>query len=411
MAGRVAVAGGVHTLIAMLIAGQALATSAPAVARHVNAQGRRVSKLPPVVIAPPSIAGVPRQGSKLLAAKGSWGNHPTKYRYQWQDCSASECTDIAGGGARRYKLQASDVGKSVDVVVTASNSAGSASSTSAQMEIPAPGGGSVRQSVVFWLAWDGGELAALPWSSLTQVDLFSLASCVGPGNPAADCTGPSSLSAEFNGVLNVASFVHTVHEHGKLAMITIGGSTNPNWYYPCSPANVAAFAGNLVAYMQTNGFDGIDLDIEQDANTGAPSFTAADLEACSRSVYEDAKAVTTTQGGVPLITSDVDPTTDLDIGQIENPYVEQFNAMSYGATGAKLESQIMALETESGIPASKITAGIDIEDFPPPKSNCESTAQYAAANGLAGTMLWFGQADAPKYSCLGAIAPYLTAGP
>jgi GH18 family chitinase len=362
------------------------------------------------VISPPSISGVTRQGRTLRATKGRWANRPRRYQYQWQDCSVSGCTNIAGANARRYTLAPSDAGDSIDVVVKASNAVGSASATSAQTAVIPTNNSSLRQSVVFWLAWDGGELATLPWRDVTQVDLFSLATCVTVGDPAPDCTGPASLSTEFNGVTNVASFVNTVHQHGKLAMITIGGSTNPNWFYPCNPSDVGAFASNLVSYMHTNGFDGIDLDIEQDANTGTPEFTAAELLACSQSVYEDAKALTTAQGGPPLVTSDVDPTTDFDIGQIENPYVEQFNAMSYGVNGLKLESQINALETQSGIPDSKITAGIDIGDYPPPKSDCEGTASYAASSGLAGTMLWFGQADAPKYSCLNAIGPHLEVG-
>jgi hypothetical protein len=109
---------------------------------------------------------------------------------------------------------------------------------------------------------------------------------------------------------------------------------------------------------------------------------------------------------VPLITSDVDPTTDFDIARIQKPYVDQFNAMSYGAKGPTLASQIEALATKSGIRASKITAGIDIDDYPPPKSDCAGAARYAASQHLAGTMLWFGQADAPSYSCLHAIASY-----
>jgi GH18 family chitinase len=263
------------------------------------------------------------------------------------------------------------------------------------------------ESVLFWLAWDGGNLATLPWKAVTQVDLFSLVTCVKVDNPAGDCTGPASLSANFNDVHNVRSFVSQVHRHGKLALISIGGSTNPNWYYPCSRANVAAFGHNLVHYMKSNGFDGIDLDIEQDAGTGHPAMTAADLRACTQTVSRDAKAVKTSLGRTPLVTSDVDPTTDYDIGRLQNPYVDQFNAMSYGAKGQALASQITALESQSRIPASKITAGLDIDDYPPPQTDCASTAKYASAKHLAGAMLWFGQADAPAYSCLHAIAPYV----
>jgi hypothetical protein len=263
------------------------------------------------------------------------------------------------------------------------------------------------QAVLFWLGWDGGHLKKIPWKAVTQVDLFSLATCTGPGHPAADCTGPASLSVKFNGITGVRRFVSTVHRHGKLAMISIGGSTNPNWYYPCNPSDFAVFASNLVSYMKTNGFDGIDLDIEQDAGTGSPALTAADLRACTQAVFDDAKATRTTLGRVPLVTSDVDPTTNFDIGQIQRPYVDQFNAMSYGASGRALAAQIRALETNSGIPARRITAGLDIGDYPPPKSDCAGAARYAARTGLAGAMLWYGQADAPAYACMRAIAPYV----
>jgi glycosyl hydrolase family 18 (putative chitinase) len=259
------------------------------------------------------------------------------------------------------------------------------------------------QSVLFWLAWDGGKLSKIPWHDVTQVDLFSLATCVSSGHPFADCTGPTSLSEADNGVSHVRSFVRTVHAHHRLALISIGGSDNPDWYYPCSPSNVAAFASNLVHYMKSNGFDGIDLDVEQDAGTGSPVFTADDLRACAKAVHDDAKAVRTARGRVPLITSDVDPTTNFDIGKIEKPYVDQFNAMSYGAKGSALGAQIKALEQQSGIRPSKITAGLDIGDYPPPKSDCAGTARYAARHHLAGAMLWFGQARGAS-SCLRAIA-------
>jgi hypothetical protein len=264
-----------------------------------------------------------------------------------------------------------------------------------------------HQSVLFWLAWDGGKLDTIPWGAVTQVDLFSLSTCTRNGRPAPDCTGPRSLSTKVNGVSMVDRFVRSVHRHHTLAVISVGGSDNPDWYFPCNPSNVAAFARNLVHFMKANGFDGIDLDIEQDAGTGKPTFTAADLRACTRTVYRDAKATKTRRGTVPLITSDVDPTTNFDIGRIQKRYVDQFNAMSYGASGATLAAQIAALEKQSQIPASKITAGLDVGDYPPTHSDCAGTAAYAATHHLAGAMLWFGQADAPSYACLQAIAQYV----
>src|SRR3954453_1433004 len=90
-----------------------------------------------------------------------------------------------------------------------------------------------HNSVLFWLGWDGGRLGSIPWSTVTQVDLFSLSTCAGGGDPAGDCVGPTSVSPRFNGRGNGRAFVRTVHQHGKAALISIGGSTNPNWYYAC----------------------------------------------------------------------------------------------------------------------------------------------------------------------------------
>ncbi len=363
----------------------------------------------PTNTALPQITGTAQQGDTLTTSNGSWSGDPTSYTYQWQDCSSSSCSNITGATTSSYTLQSTDVGDTIDVIVTATNTGGSTSATSTQTATvtATSSSSSSFQSVVFWLAWDGGTLSSLPWDAVTQVDLFSLATCVSAGDPEPDCTGPTSISQEYNGVSNVSSFVNTVHQNGKLAIITIGGSTNPNWYYPCNSSDAATFAQNLVNYMQSNGFDGIDLDIEQDPTTGSPAFTTADLDACVEDIHNDADAVTTEEGHTPLITADVDPTTDFDIGADEAPYVDQFNAMSYGATGSTLATWIGNLESKSGIPASEITEGVDIDDYPATRSDCGSNASWAASNGLAGAMLWFGQADASSYECLDAVAPYV----
>ncbi len=82
---------------------------------------------------PPTISGTAQQGDALTAGNGSWSNSPTSYTYQWQDCtSASSCSNISGATSSTYTLQSTDVGKTVDVVVTATNAGGSGSATSAQ---------------------------------------------------------------------------------------------------------------------------------------------------------------------------------------------------------------------------------------------------------------------------------------
>jgi len=66
----------------------------------------------------------------LTATTGSWTGSPTSYTYQWQDCGTLTCSNIQNASGSSYQLQHSDVGDTIDVVVTASNDGGSGKATS-----------------------------------------------------------------------------------------------------------------------------------------------------------------------------------------------------------------------------------------------------------------------------------------
>ena len=82
---------------------------------------------PPVNTALPTIAGQTVVGDTLTAANGSWSNSPTAFVYQWQDCNGSgtNCSSISGATGSSYKLASGDAGSTIEVAVTAINSAGS----------------------------------------------------------------------------------------------------------------------------------------------------------------------------------------------------------------------------------------------------------------------------------------------
>ena len=69
----------------------------------------------------------------LTADPGTWTNSPTAYAYQWRRCNTSgaSCTDIANATGTGYLTTASDVGFTLRVNVTASNTSGSNTATSA----------------------------------------------------------------------------------------------------------------------------------------------------------------------------------------------------------------------------------------------------------------------------------------
>jgi hypothetical protein len=81
----------------------------------------------PVNTAPPLVSGSPQQGQQLTATSGSWTGSPTpSYSYQWQRCDSSglNCTDIASATTNNYTPLLADVGSTLLVQVTASNTAG-----------------------------------------------------------------------------------------------------------------------------------------------------------------------------------------------------------------------------------------------------------------------------------------------
>jgi uncharacterized protein YukE len=95
---------------------------------------KKVIPGPPVSTAPPGITGTPLDGQTLSASTGGWGGTgPFGYSYQWQSCPllTGECTDIAGATGSTYTVQPLDVSSNLKVIVTATNSLGSAAAPSA----------------------------------------------------------------------------------------------------------------------------------------------------------------------------------------------------------------------------------------------------------------------------------------
>ena len=80
----------------------------------------------------PAISGTATQGQTLTVSNGSWSGSPSGYSYQWRNCDSSgnNCTNVSGATGSSYQLTGSDVGDTVRVVVTATNSGGSNSATS-----------------------------------------------------------------------------------------------------------------------------------------------------------------------------------------------------------------------------------------------------------------------------------------
>jgi hypothetical protein len=206
---------------------------------------------------------------------------------------------------------------------------------------------------------------------MTQVDMFALKT-----------TNGTALDASTNRVsqYNLPNWTAMVHSHDiagtttpEQAIISIGGSNDSDWQYACDSTNQAGFVQNLVNYTVSNGFDGVDLDIE---NSG--SLSASQLEGCVQAIATAVHAATTTEGKTPIVTEDMDESLANSMPystiQYDISYLDQVQLMYYGfnpttnwncgtgipANTCAYVTQMVTNATSQGIPADKLLLGMDI---------------------------------------------------
>jgi len=91
----------------------------------------------PVAAAAPAIAGTVAQGQTLALSTGTWSGDPASFAYQWRRCDAAgtSCVDVAGATATTYAVTAADAGKTIRVLVVATNASGSGGAITAQTAV------------------------------------------------------------------------------------------------------------------------------------------------------------------------------------------------------------------------------------------------------------------------------------
>jgi uncharacterized protein YukE len=118
---------------------------------------------PPLNTALPAVTGHAIDEATLGATYGRWaGVTPLSYRFQWEACNAAgeACSQIGGATANKYKLLHVDVGETLRVIVTATNSEGGATVTSRQSSVIAPSKpGKLKAPLISGPAVDGKLLS------------------------------------------------------------------------------------------------------------------------------------------------------------------------------------------------------------------------------------------------------------
>ena len=117
--------------------GSAQATSGPTAVVASAGSG-------PVNTVLPGVTGSAVEAQTLTASTGTWtGNPAPTFSYQWQRCNSSgaSCGPISGAMSSTYTALSADVGSTLEVTVTATNSSGSSQATSSATTVvtSAPG--------------------------------------------------------------------------------------------------------------------------------------------------------------------------------------------------------------------------------------------------------------------------------
>ena len=210
--------------------GSASAASAP-----TSAVGGAV----PANLTSPQVSGTARDGEILTADDGTWSPGDAALSRTWQRCDASgaSCADIAGAISATYTLKSADVGKTVRVMVTATNGAGSASKASAATGVVAAAAAqnTVAPSVS-GTAVEGQTLTADPgtWSGTTPMTpSYQWQVCDATGASCTDIAGANGAALQ----LNWTQADRTVRV--RVAMANPAGSSAP---VPSAPTGAVAWA-------------------------------------------------------------------------------------------------------------------------------------------------------------------------
>lgn len=274
---------------------------------------------------------------------------------------------------------------------------------------PSQNNGKVNWSSGFYPGWQQASYPpnTLPWQAITQLNQFSL--LTGKGRDGSIDTTAHGLTPSF-----MQAAVVQAHKQNRKIFITIGGADDNNWDGACNITNRITFINNLVGIVQQYGYDGVDLDIEQDF--GSPAHT--DYIACVSGIRNALNNLTPKKG----LTEDGDPDWQgYMLAQVWQ-YLDQINLMSYGVTASTVQKGLSNY-TSKGIPANLLSIGIGLEsgeaDATSSIQDCIDKVQYALGLSIynsshtvyGGVMQWTIPDDPVdhngQYSCLNAIGSYV----
>jgi GH18 family chitinase len=239
-----------------------------------------------------------------------------------------------------------------------------------------------------YVGWSAGYLpnyanfsvSKINWKCYTHVFWFS----INP-NSSGVVGGLSATTAK--------SFTTACHQNNAKAIICVGGAGAANGFETATANSTIlnTFVNSMVSFMQSNGFDGIDIDWEDDGN----GMTASRYLALFRGLNTALLKITPK----PLLTAAVADYYSTVSAPVY-PYVDQMNIMSYYDLVSSSPQEVAAF-TNKGVPKSKLGIGYGYDtdkevDGPNEAGNgpngnptdINAKCLYSINNGCGGIMIW-----------------------
>jgi PKD repeat protein len=148
----------------------------------------------PAKTADPSIGGIARDGQTLTETPGTFSGSSPTITHQWQRCDAggANCADLPGQTGTTYSVVPADVGHTLRVVDTATNTAGQAVGTAVTGVVSAIAPANTAAPSISGATVVGQQLTASPgtWSGTPTITFaYQWQQCDGSGNACADIAG------------------------------------------------------------------------------------------------------------------------------------------------------------------------------------------------------------------------------
>jgi chitinase len=179
---------------------------------------------------------------------------------------------------------------------------------------PADAGLRITAYYAAWNQWSHLPASEVDFGAMTQVIHFAVV-------PKSDGT----LDSEINGVIpaHSADVVARAHAAGTKVLISVGGADSaPGFRGACAPDKLPAFIDNVITFMDSRGYDGLDLDWEPLEAADAVLFTQL-----VNGLRTELDAMTPR----PLLTAAV-ATEPALIASLQHPF-DQIHLMTYDLAG------------------------------------------------------------------------------